>query len=163
MGALPADAMAQAQAPSPAHASQFNIAIVKVERLLAESAAAKAADNKIFAEFKKREQAITDEVMQVRAQREKFESQAADMPERDRIQRARALNDLEKNLKRKQIEFREDLDQRKDEERKIILLRAFEIIAQMEKQHNIDIVLIDALWFSPRIDITDRVIELLDK
>jgi outer membrane protein len=62
-----------------------------------------------------------------------------------------------------QREYNEDLFQRKNEERAAIAQKAYKLIEQVAEQEHLDVVLQEAVWTSPRIDITDRILKLLDK
>jgi outer membrane protein len=53
--------------------------------------------------------------------------------------------------------------QRKSEERAAIATKAYKLIEQIAEQEKLDAVLQEAAWSSPRIDITDRILKLLDK
>ena len=44
-----------------------------------------------------------------------------------------------------------------------IAQRAFKLIEQVAEQEHLDVVLQEAIWSSPRIDITDKILKLLDK
>ena len=155
--ALCACSLAQAQnAPS-------RIGYVFTERLMTESKLAKAADAKIEAEFSKRQKAIQDTVTRFKSMEAKFETDAPSLPELERTRRARELLDLEKDVQRTQREFREDLIQRKSEERAAIAARAYKLLEQIAEQEKLDIVLQESIWVSSRIDLTDKVIKLLDK
>jgi outer membrane protein len=70
---------------------------------------------------------------------------------------------MEKDVQRMQREFNEDLFQRKNEERAAIAQRASKLIEQVAEQEHLDVVLQEAIWASPRIDITDKILKLLDK
>jgi outer membrane protein len=139
------------------------IGIVYIERLWTESKMAKAADAKLEAEFSKRDKALREQISHFKALSDKFDGEAPTLAESDRIRRARELLDLENDVKRAQREFREDLIQRKGEERDNIGSKAKKIIEQIAEQEQLDVVLQDAVWFSPRIDLTDKVIKMLDK
>ena len=155
--ALCACSMAQAQtAPS-------RIGFVFTERLMTESRLAKAADAKIEAEFSKRQKAIQDMIAQLKTSGEKYAAEEARLPEADRIKRERALADMDKDLQRAQREFREDLIQRKSEERANIAQKAYKLIEQIAEQEKLDVVLQESAWSSPRIDITDKILKQLDK
>ena len=147
----------------PAAQAQSRVAIVHFERLLSESPLAKAADKKLFAEFKNRETAIQDQGEQLRRLSDKLNADAARLSERERIVRARELIDLEKRLQTSQNEFRDDLNQRKTEERAAIANKAYAIIQDITEKQNLDVVLLDAWWYNPRVDITDKVLSRLDK
>ncbi|MDO8439260.1 MAG: OmpH family outer membrane protein, partial [Telluria sp.] len=76
---------------------------------------------------------------------------------------ARELIDLDKDVQRTQREFREDLIQRKSEERASIAAKAYKLLEQIAEQEKLDVVLQESIWVSPRIDLTDKVLKLLDK
>jgi outer membrane protein len=155
--ALCACSLAQAQnAPS-------RIGFVYTERLMTESKLAKAADAKIEAEFSKRQKAIGDTIARFKTMSDKFDGEASSLPEPERTRRARELLDMDKDVQRTQREFREDLIQRKSEERASIAAKAYKLLEQIAEQEKLDIILQESIWVSSRIDLTDKVIKLLDK
>jgi outer membrane protein len=155
--ALCACSLAQAQsAPS-------RIGFIYTERLMTESKLAKAADAKIEAEFSKRQKAIQETISRFKAMSDKFDAEAPTLPEPERTKRARELIDLDKDVQRTQREFREDLIQRKSEERASIAAKAYKLLEQIAEQEKLDVVLQESIWVSPRIDLTDKVLKLLDK
>jgi len=157
VSATGACSMAQAQT------SPSRIGFVFTERLMTESKLAKAADAKIEAEFSKRQKAIQDMVAQFKTANDKYSDEAARLPEADRLKRERTLTDMNKDLERAQREFREDLIQRKSEERANIAQKAYKLIEQIAEQEKLDVVLQESAWSSPRIDITDKILKQLDK
>lgn len=157
MAALCACSLAQAQnAPS-------RIGFVFTERLMTESKLAKTADARIEAEFSKRQKAIKDMLGRLKSLSEKFDADNASLVEPERTKRYREVADLEKDVQRTQREFNEDLLQRKSEERANIAQKAYKLIEQIAEQEHLDVVLQESAWSSPRIDITDKIIKLLDK
>ena len=155
--ALCACATAQAQtAPS-------RIGFVFTERLMTDSKLAKAADAKIEAEFSRRQKANKDLLARFKTLSEKLEADAPNLAEPERTRRIREVAELEKDVQRTQREFNEDLLQRKSEERANIAQKAYKVIEQIAEQERLDVVLQEAAWSSPRIDITDKIIKLLDK
>jgi outer membrane protein len=161
-GALPA-AQAQSQAQPPSAATAGRIGYVFTERLMAESKLAKAADARIQAEFVKRQKLVDDMVGRFKSSREKFDADAPKLSDIERTRRTRELLDMEKDLQRMQREYNEDLFQRKNEERAAISQKAYKLIEQVAEQEHLDIVLESAVWASPRIDITDKILKQLDK
>jgi outer membrane protein len=154
--ALCACSMAQAQ-------STGKIGYVYTERLMTESKLAKAADAKIEAEFSKRQKQIQDAIAKFKSMSDKFDAEAAGLAEPERTKRARELIDMDKDVQRTQREFREDLIQRKSEERASIAAKAYKLIEQIAEQEKLDVVLQESIWTSPRIDLTDKVLKQLDK
>jgi outer membrane protein len=139
------------------------IGIVITERLMTESKLAKAADAKIQAEFVARQKSNEETVARFKALSAKFDTDAPRLADADRTRRAREVFDMEKDVQRMQRDYQEDLFQRKSEERANIAQKAYKLIEQIAEQEHLDIVLQEAAWSSPRIDITDKVIKLLDK
>jgi outer membrane protein len=156
---LCAGAMAQASAQS----GMSRIGFVYTERLMTESKLAKAADAKLQAEFSKRQKQVDDMLARYKQSREKFDEEAPKLSDLDRTKRTRELLDMEKDVQRMQREYNEDLFQRKNEERAAIAQKAYKLIEQVAEQDHLDVVLQEAIWTSPRIDITDRILKLLDK
>jgi len=157
LAALCAAPLAQAQmAPS-------RIGFVFTERLMTESKMAKAADAKIQAEFSKRQKTTEEMVAKFKQMSEKFDADAPRLTDIERTRRARELFDMEKDVQRMQREFQEDLFQRKSEERAAIAQKAYKLIEQIAEQEKLDAVLQEAAWSSPSIDITDKILKLLDK
>lgn len=142
---------------------QLSVAAVNTSRLVTESRLARVAGAKIVEEFSRREKAIAERIAQYRAASQKFDAEAAALSERERTVRGRELLEMDKDVQRLQAEFREDLRQRQNEERAAIAQKAFSILVEIARQEQIDIVLQDPFWFSPRIDLTDKILKQLDK
>ena len=73
----------------------------------------------------------------------------------------RSFNELNRDFQRKQREFREDLNQRRNEELASVLDQANRTVKQIAESEKYDIILQEAVYASPRIDITDKVIKAL--
>lgn len=166
IAALPRTLVLAAVCASPlAHAqvTPSRIGVVFTERLMTESKLAKAADAKIQAEFSRRQKANDEMVAHFKQMSDKFDSDAPKLNDLERTKRTRELLDMEKDVQRMQREFQEDLFQRKNEERAAIAQKAYKLIEQVAEQDHLDVVLQEAAWSSPRIDITDKILKLLDK
>jgi outer membrane protein len=144
-------------------AQETKIAWLSTERIYNESKLAKLASEKLAEEFKSREKAVQDLGSRFKLASDKLEKELPKLAEGERARRQRELFDLDKELQRRQREFREDLNQRTNEERAAISDKATKIIKQMAQVEGFDIVLQDAVWANPRIDITDKVLKALDK
>lgn len=144
-------------------AQESKIAFVSTERIFREAVPAKAAQTKLEAEFAKREKDIADMAARLKAQSDKLDKDAAVLSESDRVKRQRDLGDLDKEFQRKQREFREDLNQRRNEELSVVLERTNKVIRQIAEAEKYDIVFQEAVYASKRIDITDKVLKELSK
>ena len=145
-----------------AHAEGSKVGFVSLERILRDSAAAKAALQKLDQEFLKRRQGLEESSKQLQGMVAKLERDAAVMSEADRRKLQKETADYERDLQRRQREFREDANRRQNEETALILERATRAIRQVAEAEKIDIVFQDAVYASPRIDITDKVLRALN-
>ena len=98
-----------------AQTASGRIGFIYTERLMTESRLAKVADEKIQAEFSKRQKQVDDMLKRFKQAREKFDEDAPKLNDIDRTRRTRELLDMEKDVQRMQREFNEDLLQRKNE------------------------------------------------
>ena len=69
---------------------------------------------------------------------------------------------MERDLQRRQREFREDLNQRRNEELAAVVERANRAIKQIAEAEKYDIIFQEAVYASPGIDITEKVIRALN-
>jgi outer membrane protein len=149
---------------SAAHAQESSkIAFVSTERIFREAAPAKAAQTKLEQEFAKRDRELQDMAARLKAQSDKLDKDTSVLSDSDRAKRQRDLSDLDKEFQRKQREFREDLNQRRNEELAVVLERTNKVIRQIAEAEKYDIVFQEAVYASKRIDITDKVLKELAK
>lgn len=148
---------------SSAQAQEARIGFVSTERIFREAAPAKVATAKIEQEFSKREKELQDVATRLKGMSDKLDKDGAVLSESDRGRRQRELGDLDKDFQRKQREFREDLNQRRNEELAVVLERTNKVIKQIAEAEKYDIVFQEAVYISPRVDITDKVLKALNK
>ncbi|TMG73487.1 MAG: OmpH family outer membrane protein, partial [Betaproteobacteria bacterium] len=92
-----------------------------------------------------------------------LEKNGVTMTENQRRTKEREFSEQNRDFQRKQREFREDLNQRRNEELAQVVEQANRVIRQIAEQEKFDIIFQDAVFASPRIDITDKVIKALDQ
>ena len=146
----------------PGYAQDLKVGFVNTERLLRDSAPAKAAQVKLEQEFSKREKQIQDSANKLKDMSSKLERDATVMPESERLKRQREAGELERDLQRRQREFREDLNQRRNEELAAVVERANRVIRQIAEAEKFDLIFQEAVYASNRIDITEKVIRALN-
>ena len=146
-----------------AQAQELKIGFVSTERIFRDAAPAKAATAKLEQEFSKRDKDIQELAARLKSAAEKLDKDAPVLSDADRGKRQRELAEMDKDFQRRQREFREDLNQRRNEELAIVLEKANKVIKQLAEAEKYDIVFQEAVYFSPRIDITDKVLKALNK
>ena len=84
------------------------------------------------------------------------------MSEAQRRTREREFADLSRDFQRKQREYQEDVNQRRNEELAQVIEQANRIIRQIAADEKYDIIFQEAAYANPRIDITDKVIKAME-
>ena len=158
---LGAAALTGALVAGAAHAQEARIAAVNSDRILRESGAAKAAQAKLEAEFATRDKDLQAMAAKMKKLSDQLDSSGASMSPAARAQKQKDLAQLDTDFQRKQREFREDLNQRRNEELAAVLDKANKVIKQIAEQQHYDLIVQEAVYVSPRIDITDQVIKAL--
>jgi outer membrane protein len=143
-------------------AQEIKVGYVNSERILRDSNPAKAATAKLEQEFSKRDRELQDIGAKLKAGADRFEKDAPVMSEADRNRRQRELAEMDRDFQRRQREFREDLNQRRNEELQALLERAQRIVRQIAEQEKYDLIVQDAVFFSSRVDITEKVLRSLN-
>jgi outer membrane protein len=143
-------------------AQDLKIGVVNSDRILRDSTPARAAMQKLEGEFSKRDKELQEIGARLKTSAERFEKDAPVMTETDRSRRQRELAEMDREFQRKQREFREDFNQRRNEELQALLERTNRIIRQMAEQEKYDLIVQEAVYFNPRIDITEKVLRALN-
>ncbi len=151
-----------AAAVAPAAAQDLKIGYVNSERVLREATPAKAAQAKLETEFSKRERELTDVGARLKSTADKLEKDAPTLSETERNRRQRELVDQDRDLQRKRREFQEDLNQRRNEELAGVVERANRVIKQIFDAEKYDLILQEVVFAGPRVDITEKVIRVLN-
>ena len=147
--------------PVAASAAELKIGVVNTERVFRDSAPAVRASKKLEKEFAAREQDIQKLAKQFRDLQALLEKENVTMSDADRRNKERDLANLNRDLQRSQREFREDLNTRQNEERAAFQDRVNKAIHEMAEREKFDLILQEAVYVSPRIDITDKVLRVL--
>jgi outer membrane protein len=148
---------------SSAAAQEAKIGYINSQRIFSESTLAKTATDKIKQEFAKRAADLQDLDGRFKAAQAKLEKDAPVMSDADRTRGQHDLIEMGKDLQRKQREFQEDVTQRQNEERDAISSRITKVINQIGAAEKYDMIVQDAVYHSPRVDITDKVLAVLNK
>ena len=146
-----------------AQAEELKAGFVSTERIFRDAAPAKAATAKLELEFSKREKDLQELANRLKASAEKLDKDGPVLADAERGKRQRELAEMDKDFQRRQREFREDLNQRRNEELAVVLERANKVIKQIAEAEKYDIIFQEAVYASPRIDITEKVLKALNK
>ncbi len=145
-----------------ASAAELHIGFVNTDRIFKEAATAKAAQSKLEQEFSRREREVEGLGTQLKSASEKLEKDAPTLSDSQRAARQRQLVELDREFQRRRREFQEDLAQRKNEELQLVLERANRVIKQVAESEKYDLIMQEAVYVNPKLDITDKVLSGLN-
>jgi outer membrane protein len=145
-----------------AGAEELKIGYVNSDRVLRDAVPAKAAQSRLESEFSKREKDLADMGNRLKAAGDKLDKDAPTLAESERNRRQRELVEQDREFQRKRREFQEDLSQRKNEELAAVVERANKVIKQIFESEKYDLILQEAVFAGPKVDITDKVIKALN-
>ncbi|HSS46523.1 MAG TPA: OmpH family outer membrane protein [Burkholderiales bacterium] len=154
-----AAALLATAAISATAAEQLKVGFVNLERVLREASPAVKSLKKLEKEFAGREQELQKMAMQIKDLQASLEKEGVTMNESERRNKEQDLARLNRDFQRMQREFREDLNLRKNEELAAVLERANKVVQSIAEAEKFDLILQEAVYRSPRIDITDKVIK----
>ena len=98
---------------------------------------------------------------QIKALQAQIEKDVLTMSETERRAKEQELARQGVEYQRMQREYREDLNMRRNQEISALLERANRVIKQIADAEKYDLILQDAVYRNPRLDITDRVLKAL--
>lgn len=138
------------------------VGYINIQRITSESSPAKAAQSKLEQEFKKRQTDLADTANTLKAAQEKLERDAPTLPESQRISRQKEFGDQSRDFQRRQREFQEDLNARRNEELQQVLEKANKAIKNVAEAEKFDLIIQEAVFANPKNDITDKVLKALN-
>jgi outer membrane protein len=153
--------LASAFATASTMAADTKIGFVNTERLLREAPLSIAAQKKLEREFAARDQELQKMAKDARDLQAQLDKDGVTMSDSERKNKERDLGNLNRDLQRQGREFREDLNMRRNEELSQIQDRARKAIKDIARTEKFDLIVEQAVYFDPKIDITDRVMKSL--
>jgi outer membrane protein len=147
--------------PVGAANAQAKIGVVNVARLLQEAPQAQAASQALENEFAARRRDLENQQKDLKAREDKLAKDGAVMAEAERRNAEKALRDGQRELARKQNEFLEDLNVRRNEALGQLQRTVLQEVQNYAKSAGLDVVVADALYASASVDITNQVLAAL--
>lgn len=154
--------LALAVAAVGAMAQDSKTGYINTQRITTESSPAKAAQAKLEQEFSKRQKDLADLQGSLKSFSEKFERDAPTLTESQRLNRQKEFAELNRDLQRKQREFQEDLNGRRNEELQQVLEKANKAVKQVAEAEKYDLVIQEVVYSNSKHDITDKVLKILN-
>jgi outer membrane protein len=149
-------------APFGVAQAQTKIAVVNIPKLLEEAPQAKTAMQALADEFAPRQREIVSQQNDLKAKEEKLQRDGAVMAENERRTAEKELRDGQRELQRKQNEYVEDLNLRRNEEIGKLQRSLLQEVQAFARGANYDLVVGDGvLYVNESMDITPQVLSAL--
>ena len=149
--------------PTAVSAADLKIGFVNTEKVFRESSLSVKAQKKLEKEFQSRDQELQKLVKQARDLQAFMEKEGLTLSEADRAKKQKELANISRDLQHDQRAFREDLNQRKNEEFAAVQERARKAITEIAEKEKYDLILENVVFASPKVDITDRILKSLER
>lgn len=151
-------------APLGAAHAELKVAVVNVPRLLEEAPQAKVAMQALQDEFAPRQRAIVASQKDLKAKEEKLQRDGAVMAENERRNAEKDLRDGQREMARKQNEYVEDLNLRRNEELGKLQRSLLQEVQVFARGASYDLVVGDGvLYVNESMDITAQVLSALQQ
>jgi outer membrane protein len=142
-------------------AAELKIGFIDAERINRESAPAEVASKRLEKEFAPRAQELQRREGQIKSLQGQLEKEAMTMSESDRRAKEQELSRMTLDFQRMQRSYTEDLNLRRNQELQTLFERANRVIKQIAESEKFDLIVQEAVYRSPRLDITERVLKAL--
>jgi len=144
--------------------ADLKVGYVNAVRVIEEAPQGVAALKKLETEFSRRDKELVALQNKIRLLNEELQNNLLPQKAADRRAREREALTLKRELKRATTEFREDYNQRRNEELAVLQQIVRKAILDIAKQEKYDLVLHEgAVYASDSIDITEKVLKKLGK
>lgn len=141
---------------------EYRIAVVDPNRIVEQSPQYEAAREALQREIEERERELREQQEQVAALQRQLERDASLMSESELQRLQNDIRSRTRRIKYARDEFQDDFALRQSELRTRLSRQVQEVVVQLAKEQQIDLILSDGLVYAnPRIDISDLVIERL--
>ena len=151
-----------ALAATSINAAELKIGVVNAGAVLEKSPQKEQALARLEKEFAMRSKSLESKFKALRAKQEKLAKDGAILGAVERKSKERAILGEQRELKRLQDEYSEDLSIRRNEELRKLEKDIAQTIVDLAKKESYDLVVYQGVIFaSDRVDMTPKVLELL--
>jgi outer membrane protein len=143
-------------------AADFRIAVIDPNRIVEESPQYEEARAMLSTEVKEREAELLEQQQDLDQLNEKLERDGALMSEEEMKRLQNDIRSRKRRLRYAKAELQEDFALRQTELRTRLVKQVEEVVRQIAKEQEIDVILSEGLvYFSRRVDISGDVVERL--
>ena len=146
----------------PASAQQMKIGYVNFPAVFERAPQTRASMEALQEEFAPRQRELQAKQKEFEELTEKVQKDLAVMGETERRNAEKNLRDLQREVARLQNELSEDFNLRRNEEMGLLQRSIAKEVQDYAEQEGYDLVVVDALWASSAVNITDEVLRAVE-
>jgi outer membrane protein len=155
-------AVTLALAAAPAWAAELKIGYVNYSALIQESPDAKVIADNLRNEFVPRQRELVALQQSLKAREDKLAKDGATMTDEQRTHEDTDIRNGDRELQRKQTEFQDDVNSRRNEELSKLQKSLIEQVRTYAKAQNYDLVMADGVIYAAgAVDITPQILAML--
>lgn len=140
------------------------VGFVDIPYLIDRAPQAVEAEQRLEAEFAPRQAELEVQRAELASMAARLADSSLELAEAELSQLDREKRGLERRIKRSEEDFREELNIQKNNEFKKVRILVLEAIAEFGKQQDYDLIVSDGvLYANKRIDVTERILESLER
>lgn len=145
-------------------AALSRIGFVDIPYLIDRAPQALEAERRLETEFAPRQKELEFQRAQLAELAARLADTTLELTEAELAQLERETRGLERRVKRSEQDFREELNIQKNNEFKNVRILVLEAIADFGRQQDYDLIVSDGVLFAnKRIDVTERILESLER
>jgi len=142
-------------------AAAQTLAYVDARRLIDEAPQGRDEIQRLEEQFSERNRELKGKIEQFNAEEAELQKNAVLLSSEELQEKSRILRDRQIQLKREQQNYNEDYSRARNESLARLEQLISEVIIELAKDENIGLVVQQAVYASPDIDLTNRVLERL--
>ena len=147
---------------TPTYAAELKVGVVNAAAVMEQSPQKTRALSRLEKEFSSRSKSIEGKLKSLRSKQEKLVKDGAIYSATERKNKERAIVSEQRDIKRLQDEYSEDLSIRRNEELRKLEKEIAQTIVELAKKESYDLILYQGVIFaSDKVEITEKVLKLL--
>lgn len=145
------------------HAQASRVGVVNLDRLLSESKAAQSSQSKLESEFSARQNSLEAQQKKLEGMVTAYKKDEPTLSETNKKQRIDAIRVAEESLNKDANDFQRDLNNRRGQEMQALLDKINDAVKRVAASEKYDLILTEAVYAKPELDITQKVLDIINK
>lgn len=145
------------------YAQASRVGVVNVDRLLSESKAAQSSQLKLENEFRSRQTALETQESKLQDMVTAYKKDEPTLSDSQKKKRVDDIRTAEDAFSTAVNEFQRDLNNRKGQEMQALLDKINEAVKRVATSDKYDLILTEAVYAKPELDITQKVLDIINK